>query len=320
MIPKPGKHDFVYFDWDKNKVTTLPNKATESVEYPTLRHLVERLKKPTVLIGESTFESYNLHERKAVFDLAMARGHKWYGTPNRATYRWRNRFGWDKSDANDVQFLRLLTEYPGSLNSIRPYKTGGRYEQGGHKKAHKQDPWIYDYLPMVDVSKYIGKGNWTRLKRIDVMDPDEFKQHEWERREVFRSRQMEAMEFRRLDDTAKKPRYTAFQQAVLDSLGVTYKPNSAATARAFTAQFPLINNSAMWAVAHAARASKNRQEFESLLGLHAHGAKSMLRSQIYHWGWAGQGKGPMTKGARLTDYRRQVRQLGSIVAENEIDI
>lgn len=98
------------------------------------------------------------------------------------------------------------------------------------------------------------------------------------------------------------------------------KPNAASVKREFTKAFPLINDSVMWAIAFAAGASDSRFSFEGLLGSHAHGAKSMLRSQFYHWGWAGNGKGPMNRGASLTDYRRQARQLGSLVDKHTIEL
>ncbi len=317
MITKPTGYDFIYFDWDRTKVTCLRNDEPDTFTFPTLRELINSLDTPTVLIGESTFESYNLRERKDVFDLAMAKGHKWYGTANRLTYRWRNRFGWAKSDTIDAYVLRIVAEWPTSLASIRPYKHDGQVQT-----VDGSTQFVYQEIPMdqLDISNFVGHGSWTRLRKIYVRSPEDFQEYEFDRRLNSQMRQAEAMEFRRLDDKEKDVRYTAFKAQVLDTLNVTYKNNKAAISRAFTSEFPLINNSVMWAIAFAAKAADSRAGFESLLGAHAHGAKSMLRSQFYHWGWAGNGKGPMNRGATLTDYRRQARQLGSLVDKHDIQL
>lgn len=317
MLRKPQGYDFVYFDWDRTKVTCLRNNEPETFTFPTLRELVNSFDKPTVLIGESTFESYNLAERKAVFDLALTKGHLWYGTANRLTYRWRNRFGWAKSDTIDTYVLRILAEWPTALAAIRPYKTGGSVQD-----VDGQKQFVYDHIPMseLDVDAFIGKGAWTRLRKIDVKSPEEFKEQEFNRRLDVQVRQAEAMDFRRKDDKEKTERIVAFKSQVLDIQDVEYKHNKAAITREFTKLFPLLNNSVVWAIVFASRASDSRSAFEALLGAHAHGAKSMLRSQFYHWGWAGNGKGPMSKGATLSDYRREARQLGSLVHKNYLEL
>lgn len=317
MIRKPQDYDFIYFDWDRTKVTCLRNNEPATFTFSSLRELINSLDKPTVLIGESTFESYNLSERKAVFDLAISKGHLWYGTANRLTYRWRNRFGWAKSDTIDAYVLRIVAEWPEALSNIRPYKQGGSIQTNDGLTQ-----FVYDEIPManLDVGKFIGQGSWTRLRKMHVRTPEDFQEYEFERRLNSRMRQSEAMEFRRLDDKAKDVRYLGFKTQVLDILELPYKANKASITREFNKAFPLLNNSVMWAIAFAAEASDSRQSFEGLLGSHAHGAKSMLRSQFYHWGWAGNGKGPMSKGAKLTDYRRQARQLGSLVDKHSIEL
>jgi len=250
--------------------------------------------------------------------MAIAAGHKWYGTANRLTYRWRNRFGWEKTDANDVTTIRIIAEYPGPLSDIRGYKEQGSIEvaDGGQKV------FVYDPIPFedMDVADYIGQGAWTRLREIKVTDPEEFKQYEMERRDTFRSHQADAMDFRRSDDKDKAARYIVFKRVVLAAMEIDPGKTAAATNRQWSETFTLLNNSVMWAVVFAARAADSRSEFEALLGAHAHGAKSMLRSQFYHWGWAGNGKGPMNKGAKLSDYRRQVRKLGSLVVKHDLEI
>lgn len=317
MIRKPQGYDFVYFDWDRTKVTCLRNNEAETFTFPTLRDLINSLDKPTVLIGESTFESYNLTERKAVFDMALAQGHLWFGTPNRLTYRWRNRFGWVKSDTIDAYVLRIVAEWPTSLASIRPYKQGGSVQTVDGLTA-----FVYDEIDIenLDISDFLGKGSWTRLRKMHVQTPEDFQENEFERRMNSQMRQAEAMEFRRLSDDEKKVRYFAFKKQILDVRQAPYRDNKASVTREFKKEFPLINDSVMWAIAFAAEASDSRSSFEGLLGAHAHGAKSMLRSQFYHWGWAGNGKGPMNRGESLTNYRRQARQLGSLVDKHSIEL
>jgi hypothetical protein len=317
LIRKPEGYDFIYFDWDRTKVTCLRNNEPNTFTVPTLRELINSLTKPTVLIGESTFESYNLSERKAVFDLAISNGHLWYGTANRLTYRWRNRFGWVKTDTIDAYVLRIVAEWPTSLASIRGYKQEGSLQTEDNIKK-----FVYDEIPLehFNLSSYIGKGSWTRLRKMHVRSPEDFQEYEFVRRGNSRARQAEAMEFRRLDDAAKKTRLMSFKMQVLDIIDQPYKVNAASVKREFAKSFPLINDSVMWAIAFAAEASESRSSFEGLLGAHAHGAKSMLRSQFYHWGWAGNGKGPMNRGESLTNYRRQARQLGSLVDKYTIEL
>lgn len=313
---KPAGWDTIYFDWDHAKVTAFFNAETEPRIYHTLRDLVLSLERPTLIIGEGTPLSYDLIERKSVFDLAMAAGHWWYSSPNNLTYRWRSRFGWPKDDVVDARTIRIIAEYPGNLNSIRAFQTEGYKEDGAG--------WVYDELPYdyfdAMLQESLGKGSYSRLREFVVKDPEVEALEEIARREVFKDKQAEAMNFRRQTDKDKKPRILAFKRAVLNSQGISTGKTMSADNKNFSDMFPLLNDSITWTVSFAAAAADSRDQFEALLGLHAHGAKSMMRSQAYHWGWKGNGHGPMYKGAVLSDYRRQVRQLGSLVAKHSIAI
>lgn len=311
-MKKPDRFDFLYFDWDRNKVTYFMNDEEIPHVEGSLSELIAKLKYRTVLIGESTFESYNLSERARVHQLALDQGHRWYGTPNRLTYRWRDRFGWDKTDENDARVIRLIAEYPHNLDSIRGFKTEGESRGVGEGKK-----FYYNFLPYEDISPapFIGVGEWTRLKEISAQSREE----EISRRLEIRETQQEAMEFRRLSEKDKAIRYNPLKKDVLIALGIDPGISIASLDRGWKAEFPLLSmNSVVWAIYFAAKATSSRSEFDSMLGAHAHGAKSMLRSQFYHWGWAGNGHGPMIKGASLSDYRREARRLRGIIVKEDL--
>lgn len=314
MLIKPSNYDFIYFDWNRLFVFGFTNDDEQSFEVPSLRDMINSLSKPTVIIGESTFESYNLIERQSVHELALSQGHLWYGTPNRLTYRWRNRFGWNKTDENDARTIRIIAEYPDSLSSIREYKT-----EGEERAIDGQKQYVYNAIPYenISISEYIGKGSWARLRPITITSAEE----DIVRRVERRNSQSLAMEFRRLDSKEKDARLLDFKRVILKILEIDPGKTMAATKRNFAVEFSLLNNSVVWAVVFAAQAASSRDEFETLLGAYAHGAKSMLRSQFYHWGWAGNGKGPMHAAeASLSEYRKQARKLGSLVSKNDLQI
>ena len=97
----------IYFDWDHNKVTTLTGSTSnEVVEYPSLDTLLDTLDQPTVLVGEATFESFDLAKRWSVIQRVEAEGHTLLTTPNRKTAKHRNELGLDKTDANDAITIR----------------------------------------------------------------------------------------------------------------------------------------------------------------------------------------------------------------------
>lgn len=102
----------VYFDWShRTGVTTFGEEDKLLVVYPTLDELLDDLNEPTRLIGEATFESFNIGRRKAFMDRCDREGHELLTTPNRLTGRGRRRFGYpEKTDENDVHVIRDLVK------------------------------------------------------------------------------------------------------------------------------------------------------------------------------------------------------------------
>jgi hypothetical protein len=312
-IAKPEGYDFIYFDWDHSKVTCLRNNEPDTFEVHNLRKLIESLTKPTVLIGETTFESYKLGERKFVFDLAKTNGHLWYGTPNRETDSWRRRLGWKKSDDTDAHVLRVIAEFPGPLKDLRD-DSEGVIPEGKSKRAKK----VYGPVDRLDILSKLafGEGSWKRLREINVDDPAEARQRDKKRKDAFSEKQASAMEYRRQEATVKKQLTRDLKFEVIDALGVTLAPRKKTPDDAFASKFPNLTDSVIWAVVFAAHNSKDRNEFEALLGLHAHGAKSLLRSQVYYHGWRWQ----MDKDVTFSEYRNQIRRLRAVVKAKHITL
>lgn len=79
----------VYFDWNKTQINVLFDDAEDDIVLKDLDSLMDMLTEPSVIIGEATFESFQLAKRKHVMDRASKDGHILLTTPNRATGRWR---------------------------------------------------------------------------------------------------------------------------------------------------------------------------------------------------------------------------------------
>lgn len=108
----------VYFDWSiRNGVYTLVDDAPLPAKvYQSLAHVLDLLSEGDRLIGEATFESFNLPERARLIELAKARGITFLTTPNRLTGRFRRRLGLgDKADEVDVQVIREIARDPSRL-------------------------------------------------------------------------------------------------------------------------------------------------------------------------------------------------------------
>lgn len=79
----------VYFDWNKTQINVLFDDAEDDIVLKDLDSLMDMLTEPSVIIGEATFESFQLEKRRNVIARAMREGHTLLTTPNRATGRWR---------------------------------------------------------------------------------------------------------------------------------------------------------------------------------------------------------------------------------------
>lgn len=111
----------IYFDWSiRNGVYTLVDEAPLPAKvYQSLAHVLDLLVPGDTLVGEATFESFNLPERARLIELAKARGITFLTTPNRLTGRFRRRLfpGIDKGDEVDVQVIREIARDPSRLKA-----------------------------------------------------------------------------------------------------------------------------------------------------------------------------------------------------------
>lgn len=115
----------VYFDWSiRNGVFTLADNEEDVVVFPNLEAVLDCLTVGDTLVGEATFESFNLEQREKMMDLAASRGVAFLTTPSRLTSRARRRHGFgDKSDETDVRAIRALaaqTDYRGERHHLKP--------------------------------------------------------------------------------------------------------------------------------------------------------------------------------------------------------
>ena len=110
--------DTIYFDWSiRRGVMTVRNDETEYHPHKSLSALFDSLTEPTRIIGEATFESFNLELRYALIDRAACDGHVFLTVPNRLVGKWRKRLGFgDKKsgqagDIEDVMIIREMSKH-----------------------------------------------------------------------------------------------------------------------------------------------------------------------------------------------------------------
>jgi hypothetical protein len=73
----------------------------------------------------------------------------------------------------------------------------------------------------------------------------------------------------------------------------------------------------LWAaIIHATLVTKDRNEFERLIGLYDNGHACLFRSNVYNWGYGKKG-GERTD---LTSFRRSIRQLRSMIVQRKDEV
>lgn len=107
----------LYFDWSmRTGVYTLIDWSQDVIVYPTLETAIKFLDPGDTLIGEATFESFNLTQRYSMIELARSRGITFLTTPTRLTGKTRRRLGYEgKSDEIDVFVVREVAQDPANL-------------------------------------------------------------------------------------------------------------------------------------------------------------------------------------------------------------
>lgn len=107
--------DVVYIDWSLRRgITAVRNDEIEQLIYPDLLSMLDDLGHPHIVVGEATFESFDLAARRRFIDECGRRGHILLTVPTRETTKWRFRAGFGKkpnnqtyvTDFEDVQTIR----------------------------------------------------------------------------------------------------------------------------------------------------------------------------------------------------------------------
>lgn len=270
--------DTVYFDWSQRRgVMTLVNDSNDYRIYPSLLAMADDLKEPHRIIGEATFDSFNLDARKEFIERCIREGHELLTVPTRETTRWRYRLGFGEKPSSQTYAIDLQ-----DVQCIRAEAKSG---------AHLKKPGTPD--PELVCKREAANRELMRLRSTGEMkkrprsEGFTFISH----KEIFSRETTEALPpFGSL---------TRVQQTALgDSAGKNYNPTLVA------------------AVGVAAKYADNTKEFDYLAGTYAHGKGSQIRSDVMFWGWTGGGKRQkLNKETRkrddltLSEYRRELRWL-----------
>ena len=145
--------DTIYFDWSaRRKIPTLLNDGDSVTDYSSLSGMLDSLPGPHRIIGEATFESFNLKARREFIERCKREGHDLLTVPTRATARWRVRAGHPaikppgrKGDLMDLQAIRLEAQH-----------------------VHLKKPSISDDDPFI--AKRLGANRELQLMRADVRE------------------------------------------------------------------------------------------------------------------------------------------------------
>jgi hypothetical protein len=104
----------LFFDWSVGKVNVLLNDQdwqSEPTVYPNLHKLLDSLTEPHVIVGEASFESFNVFKRREVVERCASDGHLLLCTPTRQTVRHLVSMGFNKADKTDEMAVHVLRDY-----------------------------------------------------------------------------------------------------------------------------------------------------------------------------------------------------------------
>lgn len=273
--------DTVYFDWAGTRLSILDNDNDEVRYLYSVDELLDSLDRPTRIISEATFESFDINKRAEVIDKARGKGHVWLTTPNRQTGRRRlnwvlnepemfpseyfevadlnKKNGDRKSDEIDVHVIRrLANENPSCLKSPNVRREDDRWVQVMDQ--------IHD--EMVNLRRTIRKIPSNRSAKGFVFKKD---------KDLYAKEIVQHLpKFKTLTDTQKKCFGSAGYSLCLVA-----------------------------AAAVATKHSRSRREFEHFTGLFGHGFPSQIRSDIHHHVM----KAALKKGVTMSEFRRECRWL-----------
>lgn len=271
--------DTLYFDWSMRRgVITIYDDDPEVYEiYPSLDVMLDHLEEPTRIIGEATFESFNLNNRLAFIDRCVRDGHQLLTVPTRETTKARFRAGFGvkaanqtwKTDLEDVQAIRY--EVRNGMHLKRPGAPDERIQERRLAVNGR-------LMELRSTGTLVAKARSEGYNFI----PDQ---------EIYAQNIINQLPaFSTLTDTQRK--------ALGNSDGTGYSSLVVAT------------------VGVVAEFAESRDDFDRLAGLHAHAYGSQARSNLMFWQWAGGGpRRKLNKDTRkrddltLSEYRRELRWL-----------
>jgi hypothetical protein len=267
----------IYFDWSQRRgIAALFGDTDQSKRYPSLRELLNDLTEPTCLIGEATFESFNLTERQYIIDRCKTDGHLLLTLPTRETTKWRYRLGFGEKPATQT----FETDLQDAMCLRAEAKAGAHLKVPGppdHDFVCVRQEANYRLMQLRSIGTLIekprAKGSYNFVPDKDLYAADIIRQ---------------LPSFGSL---------TEVQQIALGKDG-NYNPVIVA------------------AVGVCAEFANTRREFDRLSGLYVHAYKSQIRADLMFWAWAGGGpRKKLNKETRkrddltLSQYRRELRWL-----------
>lgn len=296
----------IYFDWSLRRgvMALYGEEGDEHRVFLTLGDLIASLDRPHRLIGEMTFDSFNLPRRAEAIQQAKDDGHQLLCVPTRQTTKARMKLaramGWteeeaEKNDLVDAQAIRHEVQAGMALCAPSP----------AHPPLDPAYKLAFDAIAKeLMESRANGRHTFNRngkpkfvsdkedlAEKLDNLLPDINAQAEWIQKALGSSEK-------------SKKGYKGYNRTALAAIGI--------------------------AVKHA----KSRRLFDAVTGLYAHAHGSQLRADLMFWVYAGGGPraklynkkmldkaspagrdyildnfGKRNDGLTLTQFRRAVRWL-----------
>jgi hypothetical protein len=271
--------DKIYFDWSiRRGIATVWNDSNDNTPYPSLDAMLDDIGKPSVIVGESTFASFNLDARELFVKRCREDGHLLLTVPTRLTGRlYREMTGLDaeaakaqskKRDEDDCKAFRFYALRGGHLRVANIIPDSGRVALREVVNAELMN------MRRTLVEKRNSKGNLTYWTEKDQFAEDCIVK--W------------------LPNFANAPDYVQRSLGKGDGRKRTYNPN------------------AVFAIGVITKHVSTRKEFDYVSGLYSHAYPSMVRSELMHWTYAGGKFGKAFKrpdNFTLSEFRRGCRWL-----------
>lgn len=283
----------VYFDWSLRRgVFALSGEhGLDYKIYLNLNELLSDLGKPHRIIGEMTFDSFNLDRRNEVITRAAAEGHELLCVPTRQTTKSRYRAGFSdkeadtlESDSQDAQSIRWQVQHGGALRA----------------------PGVAPDAAYTSVYKAVA-------------------------RELMLLRSTGEFSFNRnnnpkfVSDKESLPVLLEEHLPAVNDLPEEFR-KALGSSEMRRGRHKGYNATALAAVAVLAKHCPNRRMFDRVSGLHSHAYGSQARSDLMFWSWAGGNKrgkihtkrdfemtpenyGTRKDGLTPAEYRRALRWL-----------